>query len=137
MDLKKVVITAIACIILLILLLNSSILADQAVAWVTKNPKDPEAALVLFRAGRWCDTMGDNDRAQVIYWQLDEQYPERADLVAPALFYSADILANGSNILGLRKQANPILEIIMNQYSSQQEWSTKAKKLFDEVNYVR
>lgn len=136
MNLKKVVIAAIACIVLLLILLNSGMVADQAMSWVSEHPKDPDAPEVLYRAGRWCDIMGDNEKALVVYWKLYEQYPENGDLVAPALYYSADIKANGTNIIGLRKQAVPILEIIMNQYASQQEWSTKAKQLFDEVNYV-
>ncbi len=127
---------AIALIVLFILVLNSSILADQAVNWVNANPKDPDAPLTLYRAGRYCNVMGDENRALEIYAQLYAQYPERAELCAPAMFYSGEMKANGSNILAYRKQAIPYLNIVTDQYSSQDEWRTKAKKLLDEVNYA-
>lgn len=133
---KKLIYAAIALIIIFVLVLNSSILADQAVEWVKKNPKDPEAALVLYRAGRWCDILGSGDRALEIYWQLYEQYPERGDLCAPALYYSAEYKANSSNIVALRRDALKYIDILTNEYSTQEEWRVKAKKLFDEVNYA-
>ena len=133
---KKLIWGAIALIVLFILALNSSILADQALAWVKANPKDPDAAVVLFRAGRWCDLMGNDEKAIQIYQQLYDQYPEKGELCAPALYYAASIRANGSNILALRKQALPFLDILLNQYSNQEEWRTKGKQLFDEVSYA-
>jgi hypothetical protein len=116
--------------------LNSSILADQALLWVKSNPKDPQAADVLYRAGRWCDLLGDDNKAVDIYWMLYQQYPDRGDLCAPALYHCADLRANGSNVLNLRRQALPYLDILINQYSSEDEWRTKGKKLYDEVNYA-
>ncbi len=80
--------------------------------------------------------MGSNDRALEIYDQLYQQYPEKSELVAPALFYSAQIKANASNIVGLRRQALPYLDILLSQYSTQEEWRVKAKQLYDEVNYA-
>ena len=133
---KKLIYWVIALMVLFILALNSSILANQAVAWVKENPKDPDAPIVLFRAGRWCDLLGDNSRALEIYWELYQEYPEKADLCAEALFNSAQIKNNASNVVGLRKQALPYLDIILNQYSTQEEWRAAAKKLYDEVNYV-
>ena len=133
---KKLIWGAIALIVLFVLALNSSILSDQAVGWVKANPKDPNAPLVLYRAARWCDVMGSNDRALEIYDQLYQQYPEKSELVAPALFYSAQIKANASNIVGLRRQALPYLDILLSQYSTQEEWRVKAKQLYDEVNYA-
>jgi hypothetical protein len=133
---KKLIWGAVALIVLFVLALNSSILSDQAVAWVKANPKDPSAPLVLYRAGRWCDIMGSGDKALEIYELLYQQYPEKGELCAPALYYSAEIKANGSDILGLRKQALPYLDILLNQYSSQEEWRTKGKQLYDEVNYA-
>ncbi len=127
---------AIGLIVVTILLLNSSILADQAVDWVKANPKDPDAPLVLFRAGRWCDLMGNGDHAVEIYGKLYSDYPEKSDLCAEALFHSAEIKANASNIVALRKQALPYIDIITTQYASQEEWRSKAKKLYDEVNYA-
>ena len=127
---------AIALIVLFVLVLNSSILADQAVKWVNANPKDPDAPLTLYRAGRYCNVMGDENRALEIYAQLYAQYPERAELCAPAMYYSGEIKANSSNILAYRKQAIPFFDIVANEYSSQEEWRVKAKKLADEVNYA-
>ena len=134
---KKLIWGAIALIVLFVLALNSSILADQAVAWVKANPKDPNAPLVLYRAGRWSDIMGSNDKALEIYDMLYKEYPENAELCAPALYYSAQIKTNGSNIVGLRKQALPYLDTLLNQYSTQEEWRVKAKQLYDEVNYAQ
>ena len=133
---KKLVYWVIALLVLFILVLNSSILANQAVTWAKENPKDPDAPLVLYRAGRWCDLLGNSDRALEIYWELYQDYPEREDLCAPAMFYSGEIKANGSNIIALRKQALPFLDIVINQYASQEEWRANAKKLEDEVNYA-
>lgn len=133
---KKLIIGVIVLIVLFVLVLNSSILADQAVLWAKNNPKDPQAADVLFKAARWCDILGNNDRAVEIYWMLYQQYPERADLCAPALYHCGDIRANQSNILVMRKQALPYLDIVISQYSGQGDWGTKAKKLYDEVNYA-
>jgi len=127
---------AIALIAIFILVLNSSIIADQMVNWANANPKDPDAPLMMYRAGRYCNVMGDDNRAIEIYTQLQQQYPERGELVAPAMYYCGEIKANGSNILAYRKQAVPYLETVINEYPSQTEWGTKAKKLLDEVNYA-
>ena len=107
---KKLIWGAVALIVLFILALNSSILADQALAWVKANPKDPDAPAMLYRAGRWCDLMGNDEKAIQIYQQLVDQYPEKGELCAPALYYAASLKANGSNILALRKQALPYLD---------------------------
>jgi hypothetical protein len=133
---KKMIIGAIVLIVLFVLVLNSSILADQAVQWAKNNPKDPQAADVLYKAGRWCDILGNDDKAVEIYWYLYQTYPERADLCAPALYYCAYIKDNGSNIPALRKQAQPYLDVLLNQYAAQDDWGTKGKKIQDEVNNV-
>lgn len=133
---KKLIYVAVAFIALFIIALNAGMMADQAVAWVNAHPKDPNAPDVLYKAGRWCDLMGSNDKAVEIYWMLYQQYPERGDLCAPALYYAAYIKGNSSYIAALRQQANQYLQIIMDQYSNQGDWGTKAKKLYDEVNYV-
>ena len=125
-----------AVIIVFLIALNSSLIADQALAWVKANPKDPTAPDVLYRAGRFCDVMGNNDKAVEIYWMLYEEFPERGDICAPALYYCGNIKASASYILAIRKQALPYLDIVVNQYSNQQEWRTKAKQLYDEVNYA-
>jgi len=134
--LKKLIYGALGLIVLFILAMNSSILADQAVNWVTEHPKDPDAPLVLYRAGRWCNIMGSGDRAVEIYQKLYEMYPERSDLCAPAMYYCAEIKSDSSTVVAIRKQAIPFLEIVATQYASEEEWRVKAKKLSDEVNYV-
>jgi hypothetical protein len=67
---------------------------------------------------------------------LYQQYPERGDLCAPALYYTAKDKANGSYIVGIKRQALDYLNILFNQYSGQTEWCTKGKQLYDEVNYA-
>lgn len=136
MDIKKVAWIAVGLIALVIFVLSSSIVADQAEKWVAANPKDPEAPKVLYKAARWCDLMGDNDRAVASYWRLYEQYPGESKLVVEGLYYCAVIKSEGQNILVLRQQANPYLRVILDQYGSEPEWHAKAQKLFDEVNYV-
>ena len=133
---KKPILIAAAVIALFILLLSSSVVSDQGEKWALANPKDPHAPEVLYRAARWCDIMGDDDKAVEIYWKLYETYPQNGDLVAPALYYSAKIKANSGTIVALRKQANSYLDILLNQYSGQTEWHALGQKLYDEVNYV-
>jgi hypothetical protein len=131
---KKLIIIAVVLVLVFIVALNPSIVAGPALSWVADNPKDPSAPDVLYRAARWCDWLGSDDKARAIYVQLYQQYPERADLCAPALYYLAYNFENGSLLLGVRRQAIPYLEALMNQYSSQTEWQAKAKQLYDEVN---
>ncbi len=130
---KKIVLIAGAVILVFILVLNTSFVADQALAWVAANPKDSDAPDVIYDMGRWCDLMGNTDKARVLYLQLYQQYPERADLCAPALYHLAYNFANGTYIVVIKKQALPYLDIVMNQYASQAEWQDKAKQLDDEV----
>jgi hypothetical protein len=135
-EIKEIAGIAVGLVALVIFILSSSFVADQAEKWVAANPKDPAAAKVLFRAARWCDLMGDNDRAVITYWKLYEQYPGETKLVAEALYQCAVIKSEGQNILVLRQQANQYLRIILDQYGVEAEWHAKAQKLFDEVNYV-
>lgn len=133
---KKLMYGALAVIVFFILVMNSSILADQAVDWVKDHPKDPDAPLVLFRAGRWCNLLGDGEKAIEIYQELYQEFPEKSEFCAPAMYYCGEIKSDESNIVALRKQALPFLEIVTTQYASEDEWREKAKKLYDEVNYV-
>jgi hypothetical protein len=133
---KNLVIFAVILIVVFILVLNSGMVADQVVGWVKDHPKDPNAADVLYRTARWCDIMGNNDKAAELYWMLYQQYPERAELCAPALYYTAYDKANGTYIVGIKKQALTYLDILLNSYSGQTEWCTKGKQLQDEVNYA-
>ncbi len=130
------IIGALLLVAVFLVVLNTGMVADQAVNWVKENPKDPGAPTVLFRTARWCDIMGNDERASGLYLQLYQQYPERGDLCAPALYHVAENIANSTYTLGVRKQALPYLETIINEYSNQEEWRTKAKQLYDEVNYA-
>ena len=133
---RNLVIVVVILIVAFIVVLNSGMVADQVVGWVNSNSKDPSAPDVLYKAARWCDIMGNDDKAAQLYGMLYQQYPERADLVAPALYYEAYDKVNGTYILGIKKQALPILDILLNQYSDQAKWCTKGKALQDEVNYA-
>jgi hypothetical protein len=65
---------------------------------------------------------------------LVQQYPKRGEFCAPALYYVASDLANGSYITGLRRQALPYLQTIADQYPDQQPWRAKAQQLTDELD---
>jgi hypothetical protein len=130
---KSLVIGVGILILVFIVVLNTSFVADQAVSWVAANPKDPSAPDVLYDMGRWCDLMGNDDKARELYLQLYKQYPERADLCAAALYHVAYNFANGTYIVVIKKQALPYLDIVMNQYSTQTDWQAKARQLDDEV----
>src|SRR5579862_555823 len=105
--LKKVVIWASVLIVLVVVALNSGMIAEQAIDWVKDHPKDPNAPDVLYKAGRWCDMIGDTKRSFELYTLLYQDYPERADLCAPGLYYLAEDFANSSYILAVKKQAIP------------------------------
>ena len=127
------IITIVVLIALFYTVLNTSMLGDQAKQWVKDNPKDAHAPIVLYYTARWCDIIADNRTALNLYWTLYQQYPEKSDLCAAALYYSAQIIVQTS---AAKKQANDFLKIIMDQYPSENEWVTKAHALFDEVNFV-
>lgn len=131
---KKLMIVAVLLIAVAVVLLNPSMVASQATAWVNAHPKDPDAALILYRTGRWCDFMGGSDTARGVYLQLTQQYPKQGDLCAPALYYIASDMADGTYIVGLKKQALPYLQTIQDQYPEQTEWVAKAKELYDQVD---
>jgi hypothetical protein len=130
---KKLIVGIILVIVIFFVGLNSSMLANQVEAWVKEHPKDPKAPELLFKAARWCDIMGDNKKAMDIFFRIYQQYPERKDLCVASLYYCADIQANDTSA---RKLANNYLDIILKEYPDAGEWSTKAKTLYDEVNYV-
>src|SRR6516164_246446 len=102
---RNLIIVVAILIVVFIIVLNSGMVADQVVGWVNANSKDPNAPDVLYRTARWCDTMGNDGKAAELYWMLYQQYPDRADLCAPALYYTAYDKVNGTYILGLKKQA--------------------------------
>jgi hypothetical protein len=131
---NKLIIAAIVIIGIFYVALNSSILAEQAQKWVKENPKDPHAPLVLYDVARWCDILGDNKKAMEVYGQIYQDYPDKSDLAAASLYYSAQVLVDTTSA---RHQADPYIDIILSQYPNEQEWVIKAKNLRDEVNYAR
>ncbi|HJT23381.1 MAG TPA: hypothetical protein VJ873_02315 [bacterium] len=133
---RNLIVVVAILIVAFVIVLNSGMVADQVVGWVNTNAKDPSAPDVLYRTARWCDIMGNDDKAAQLYWMLYQQYPERADLCAPALYYTAYDKANGTYILGIKKQALQYLTILLSQYSGQTDWCTKGKQLQDEVTYA-
>ncbi len=122
--------------IIFIVVLNSGMVADQAVGWVKDHPTDPDAPDILYKTARWCDVLGNDDKAQALYWMLYQQYPERGELCAPAMYYTAYDKFNDTDIVGVKKQAQTYLDILFNQYSGQTEWCSKGKQIQDEVNYA-
>lgn len=133
---RNLIIAVVVLVVVFVVVLNTGMVADQVVGWVNSNPKEPNAPDVLYDTARWCDIMGSDDKAAQLYWMLYQQYPQRADIVAPALYYTAYDKANGTYIVGIKKQALTYLDILLNQYSGQTEWCTKGKALQDEVNYA-
>ncbi len=129
----KMIFFAVVLIGVFFVALNSSMLADQAEKWVQDNPKDPNAPKALFYAARWCDFLGDNQTAIVTYMKLYELYPEQGDLCAAGLYHCAEIQ---DETTGAPKLANNYLQIIFDHYSSQTDWTAKAKELSDEVNHA-
>jgi hypothetical protein len=132
---KKLVVIGVILIAIFIFVLNATMIANQAEKWVKENPKDPDAPKVLFYAARYCDILGDNAKAQSVYWEIYQLYPEKSTLCAEALYYEAENKVETA--AATRSYAIPILDIILNQYPSEEEWAQKAKTLKDEVTYVR
>jgi len=130
---KKILMVAVLLIAVVVVVLNTSMVGDQASAWAEANPKDENAPEVLYRAARWCDVMGNDEKAKALYLQLVQEYPKRGDLCAPALYYTASDLASGSYIVALRKQAIPYLKKILDEYPYQEDWRAKAQQLDDEL----
>ena len=130
---KKLLVVAVLLVAVAVLVLNTSLVADQAKDWVADHPQDPNAPEVLYRVGRWCDIMGSTEKAKALYLQLVQQYPKQGDFCAPALYYTASDLANGSYILGLRKQALPYLKTIQDEYPYEETWRAKAQQLSEEL----
>jgi hypothetical protein len=130
----KLIIFAVILIGVFFVALNSSMLADQADKWVAENPKDANAPAALYYAARWCDILGDNNKAIATYMELYQKYPDSADYCAAGLYHCADIEASTTSA---PKLANDYLQIIFDHYSSEADWTAKAKELYEEVNHAR
>ncbi|MGH7739242.1 MAG: tetratricopeptide repeat protein [bacterium] len=114
-------------------LLNSSMLANQANDWVQKNPDDPNAPSVLYYAARWCDILGDNQKAIDTYMELYNDYPNQNGLCAAGLLHCAQIQQETTGAPDLAKK---YLTLIFTQYPDQTKWVTKANVILDELNHV-
>lgn len=131
---RNMIIAAVILLGLFFTLLNSSMLANQADNWVQKNPDDPNAPSVLYYAARWCDILGDNQKAIETYMELYNDYPDQNELCAAGLLHCAQIQQETTGAPAL---ANNYLKIIFSQYPDQTKWVAQAKVISDEVNHVR
>src|SRR5215472_18701105 len=104
---KKLIAGVILLLVIVFIGLNTGMIADQSEQWVKNNPKDGHAPDVLYKSARWCDLMGDNDRAVSVYTDLYQAYPERGDLCAPALYHIAQIEIDVTNS---KSRGRPYLE---------------------------
>ncbi len=118
---------------ILVLALNPHLAADQVVNWVKQNPKDASAPDLLYDTGRICQFLQDGDTAIEVYNDLYQQYPDKGELCAAALYYCGEIEA-AADIKVYRLQAVPYLQIILDQYSDQTAWAVKAQALINQVN---
>jgi hypothetical protein len=119
---------------LLVVALNPHLAADQIVNWVKQNPTYPSAPELLFDTGRVCQFLTDGDAAIVVYNDLYQQYPDKSEFCAPAMYHCGEIKADSGYIKVFRMQALPYLQIILDQYADQPEWVAKAQALMNEVN---
>lgn len=118
---------------ILVLVLDPHLAADQVVSWVKQNPKYPSAPDLLYDTGRMCQFLQDGDTAIAVYNDLYQQYPDKGELCAAALYYCGEI-ESGADIKAYRLQAVPYLQIILDQYSDQTAWVVKAQALMTQVN---
>ena len=132
---KKLIGGIIVVVVLFVLVLNPTFIANQTIEWVKANPKNEDAPKILFYVGRGCDLTGNGEKAVTLFWFLYQQYPEKGELCAPALYYCGRIKAEGSYVKAYRMQAIQYLQIVLSQYVDQAEWQAKAKDLLNEVNY--
>ncbi len=76
----------------------------------------------------------DTDTATRVFSYIYQTYPDNAVFSAPAMYYCGRMKADSSYLKGIRAQAIPFLQIVIDQYPTQEEWVTKSKQLIDEVN---
>jgi hypothetical protein len=119
---------------LLIVALNPRVLADQVVSWVKQNPDYASAPELLLDTGNVCKFLQADDTAIEVYNDLYQQYPKQAAFCAEALYDCGKIKADSSYLKGVRVQALPYLQIILDQYPDQVDWVLKAQQLMNEVN---
>lgn len=118
--------------VILYFLMNTSMIQDQTLKWVEKNPQSPDAPTILLRAAIWCDWTGGDEEALRLYQALLDKYPDARPQCAQALYEMASIFAQGT----ARRNANQFLERLFNEYEDQEKWRLKGKALWDEVNHV-
>lgn len=122
---------------ILVVALNPHLASDQVISWVKQNPKDPSAPEYLYDTGRVCQFLTDTDTATVVYNFLYQQYPDKSEFCAPAMYYCAEMKVDSSYIKVFKMQALPYLQIILDQYADQPDWVAKAQTLMNQVNGVK
>src|SRR5258708_33447473 len=95
---KKLIAVIIVLVVLFVLVLNPTFIANQTMDWAAANPKDENTPKILYYVGRGCDLTGNGEKAVSLFWLLYQQYPEKSELCAPALYYCGRIKANGSYV---------------------------------------
>jgi hypothetical protein len=119
---------------IIVVVINPSLVADQVLNWAKQNPQNQYTPEVLFDTARACQLLTDGDTAIKLYNYLYQQYPEKADLCAPAMYYCGEIKEEAGYIKVIRMEAVPYLQIVLDQYPDQMKWVVKARQLMSEVN---
>ena len=130
---KGIIILAVLIGGILVVTLNPHLVADQVLDWAQQNTTNVNTPEILFDTAHACQTLQDGDTAIRVYNYLYQQYPDNAVLCAQAMYYCGKIKADSSYLKGIRVQALPFLDIVINEYSKQQEWADKSQQLKDEV----
>lgn len=134
MDLKPLIFLAVLVGVILTVALNPHLVADRVVTWAQQNQSNPNVPEILYDTGRACEFLTDGDTAIRVFNYLYQTYPDNAALCAPAMYYCGRIIADSSYLKGIRTQAIPYLQIVIDQYPKQDDWADKAQALIDEVN---
>ncbi len=133
MNLKFMIFIAVVIGAVLVVVLNPHLVADQVLTWAQQNQSDPNVPEIIYDTGRACEFLTDGDTAIRMFNYLYQTYPDNAALCAPALYYCGRIKADASYLKGLRVQAIPYLQTVIDQYPKQDDWASKAQSLIDEV----
>jgi hypothetical protein len=131
---KGLIILAVLLGAVLVVCLNPHLVADQVLTWAQQNAADPKTPEILFDTARSCEMLTDTDTATRVFTYIYQTYPDNAAFSAPAMYYCGKMKADSSYLKGIRAQAIPFLQIVIDQYPTQEEWVTKSKQLIDEVS---
>ncbi len=119
---------------ILIVALNPHLAADQIISWVKQNPKYASAPELLYDTGRACEFLTDTDTATEVFNFLYQQYPDKSEFCAPAMYYCGEMKVDSSYLKVFKMQSIPYLQIVLDQYADQTEWAAKAQALMNQVN---